>query len=371
MNLEVTKEKNYATYDLHFLAVVPWIMKRLDDPKIEKKVNHLCSRVSSMGAKRLAHFCFNGSPAKSEAYIFHQIPWKLYREDGQWKVDFHGYNEDWFLSLELLEDCCKRNGIHQLPWGLMARYNEWLFDIKNNKQKIHGMLSDDAFPVIEDYYKRIIKSIKSRRNLETYQPNLGAINELSHNGDHKYGLKIANWHLALWRALEKQGISIENFWVDHSHSEYVHAQLVDYHWDPWNNAWIGSDEFKTRKIKSQDHGVSTLKSLYESGFMTGLSSAWPHLCVNEDGANDGSYKIPGLHSYWQANRKELMNMLRFGIGKSLEKNKKFYFTGFVMDSLKVNPETGFVEECLDDMKRINWARLRAYPDVMKREFGIT
>ena len=352
--------KSYEQYGIHFFCVVQYIMNNLDEPWIDKSIDRLCKKTAKMGAKRLHTFLWNGSLKPSERYCKKAIPWK--RVDG--KVDFSEPNYEFAEALILLDYCAQKHNLDLMLTLFMARYNEDIFKKDKNVQGIDGFYSDEAIEVQKTFARWVIKVMRQYRPGD-YKPYVLLMNEPICRGRHEYGANvIAPWHLKMWRAIEDL-TTIDHLWVNSGECEYAHCELVGEFKDPWTGKTLGSDEFKSRKVKPEEHGVSTLDSLLEKKFHHSLKSGWKHLVFSEDGARGGSFRVPGL-GFWQGNYREVKEMLSYAIRECNKKNKRFYFVSFTMSCLKKNQDTGYFQEDFRRLNHINWKRMKAYKRVARK-----
>lgn len=365
-NDEILALPTFEQYGIHVLVLTNWIIANPDTA--DKQTYRLCKKIRKMQAEYLHSFLWNGDPDNEGGYSVPGCPWII--KNGV--VDLERPSPLFDDAVELIEKNCRAWRI-QHRWTLaMARYNEHWFRKENNKQGIDSMWSPDGFNVYANLARRVIDIQRSVRNA-SYRPTFLAVNECTHNTQdpyrtkmgwsaHEFGECIARWHRALYEVFEDD-LPVNRFWVNHSGSEYVHALLVGPHWDPFLKKQMGDPKYASRKVKSEDHGISTKKSLIEGNFYAGLGSGWPSLVINEDGSRDGDYRpLGGSHSYRQADAKQSRMMLRFAIRKCDEKNKQLFFVAFVLDHIK----TG-----MEDFSNFkwNWARFRSYPNVMNEFLG--
>jgi len=353
---EILALPKYEEYAIHFMGLPGWIYRNIDDKpdEVQHQLNWLVRRVREMGARYLRTFLMNGSRKASEKYMMDCLPWKLKKTAGGLKTDFKSHNEKFFEVIDLIEKTCKYWQIQHRPTMLMDRYNYDVF-------REVGFWSPKGLELQQHYFIDVLERQKKHR-AKNFKPTFEIMNEPFHHGSWEFGAKIADHHLALFRAVEDL-TRIDRVWTCSGTSEFAHAQLVEPQWFASLGRWLGSEEFRSRKIKPEWHGVSTLQTLFRADFEKGVGSGWRHQCYNEDGSDDGSYRPIPWTDHRLANRRELFDMLWYAIRESRKHRKKFYFTAFAMDCLKQDPKDGVAKEEFWDIPGFKWSRYAAYKAV--------
>jgi len=225
--------------------------------------------------------------------------------------------------------------------------------VVNNIQGIHGEWSEDSAEITIKFMRDYMLMQRDVRNNVVYDPPFEFMNEPQCVGDHEKLGMIADYHLALWRGVEDLTI-INRAMTCSGACEGAHANFVEKHW--FDGRYYGSDEFKSRKVIPEFHGVSTLSS-------HGLGSGWRHLAYNEDGCGDGSYSPIPWTPFRLANAGELYAMLRYGHTHCQARNKKFIFTCFMLDCLRQDKADNMIAKEEFDPQQLefmNWDRPNQY-----------
>lgn len=350
-------QPQFTEYAVHWMGLPGYIYRNLKQhpTKTKKMVYELARLTRDSGAYAFRTFLINGSRKASERYMMDALPWKMKPEGGVRKIDFSIRNQYYFDCLKLIDEACAFWHIVHRPTYWMNMYNKDVFDERFNFQGVHGYRSDQAQKIkiqfMIDYTKAQVAVYGPN-----YNPTLEIENEPNTIGNRDLGSLLADQYLEMFRALEPLGLKIENTWVCNSMSDFVHANFVGKHY--FHGRYFGSDEFKDRKVKSETHSASTVHSLQNLGFPDAWG-AWPNICLNEDGANDGSYNPIPWTQFRLGNYQEVKMMVETAIRETKARRKTFYFTMFMMDCLTVDPDDGVPKETYD---RINADRLYAYPD---------
>lgn len=350
---------------IHLMGLVGWIYRNLrrDWSGTVEKVYELARLCRECGAWTMRTFMTNGSRAKTELYMLEALPWKTVVKDGRKLHDFDQDNPYYWGCCEVVERACKYWHLKHEPTFWMARQNQDIFRRENNVQGIHGFRDPKAFEIRNAFNVEYIKFQRKFRSPD-YDPCCEPENEPTHR-NHVEGATIADQHLRYFLALEAQGLPLHNFRTCGAMSEFPHAELVERHYFESLQRWFGDDRFN-RKVKVDNHGVSTLQSLFgwivdddgKTQFQKALGSAWPVLCYNEDAANDGSYSPIPWTGYRQANYEELFDTVWYGTSECRKRRKFFFFTVFMMDCLEIDPKDNVPKETynLEDM---DWKRAKA------------
>jgi hypothetical protein len=345
----------YEELALHFMGLVGYVYRNLktDTEKTITTVYDCVRGARKNGVRYVRSFLINGSRKPSEMYMADALPWPTVNG----KIDLSKTNEYYWECVRIVEQACKYWHCIHRPTFFMDRYNEDIFHRDNNHQGVHGYRSKEALNFKKHFMKSYIyyqKNELGNRSNSTFE-----IENEPYHRNWVEGANIADDNLAMWRAVESLnlGSTIADVWTCSGTSEFSHANFVE----PQTmiiggkERTFGSEEFRSRKVKPEYHGVSTLASLKKLDWDRALRSGWKHVCNNEDGANDGSYNPIPWTNYRQANYEELLEMCEHAIRTSRAKNKRWYFTMFAMDCL--TQDNGVAKETYD---RINWHRYGAY-----------
>lgn len=365
---EILALPQYPEIQIHLMGLVGWVYRNLkyDWSGTVEKVFELARLCRECGAWTMRTFMTNGSRAKTELYMLDALPWKTVIKDGRKLHDFSQVNSYYWECCEVIERANKYWQLKHEPTFWMARQNQDIFRRDNNVQGIHGFRDQRAFGVRTKFNSDYIQfqRLKYLRG-EDYLPCCEFENEPNHHGNHEEGAVIAEQHLGYFLDLEPLGLIIPNTRTCGATSEFPHAELVERHYFKPLDRFFGNDRFN-RKVKVDNHGVSTLQSLFgwtadEDGktqFEKALGSAWPRLCYNEDAANDGSYSPIPWTGYRQANYEELFDTVWYGTSECRKRGKKFFFTVFMMDCLEQDPEDGIAKETYT-LEEMDWKRAKA------------
>jgi len=363
----------YEEYSIHYMCLIGWMYRYIDDypEMVERQADRIARKTRLMGAKYLRSFLMNGSRHPTEQYIQDALPWEMVKVDGVLKVDFSTKNLKWWRCAGILERACRNWKVFHRPTLNMARYNDDIYDRRFNVQGIHGFWRPAALKVQSQFAVDYLLFQKSFR-VHNWKPTVEFCNEPMHGGNWEFGAIIADWHLALFRAIQHL-TTIDRCWTTSSGSEFAHANFVGPEWNATLGRWFGFKEFIRRLVKPDYHCVTDLQTLLASGFLFGLGSAWRHFCINEDGADSGSYHPIPWTPYSLANKQESKDMLEYAITMAKKYRKKLYYTSFVMDCLRQDVNDLYngkpiAKEEFDDFAQIKWGRLKAYMEV-RQELG--
>jgi len=235
--------------------------------------------------------------------------------------------------LKIIEEACKYWRIHHQPTFWMDRYNYDIFNRDFNVQGIHGFWEDTTVPVKGEFMRNFFQMQRDVRN-QDYQGPFEFVNEPIHGGNHEYGGQIADHHLALWREIENMTV-IGNGMTCSRGSEFAHANFVGEHWFESLNRTFGSEEFESRDIKPEYHGVSTRQALIDD-IWSGVGSGWRWLAYNEDGSNpeDGEYNPIPWTPFRLASAPQFYDTMYFGHTTAEDYGKTYIQTAFMMDCLR-------------------------------------
>jgi len=353
----------FPEYRIHFMGLTGWAYRNIDKypDMVHRQIYELARRVRISRAGYMRTFLINGSRKPSERYIMDALPWEMIRMGGAKIIDFDTPNLKWWGVVRIIEEACKYWRIQHQPTFRMARYNQDIFRAANNMQGIEGEWSEDSAEITGDFMRDYILMQKVTRNNLNYNSTFEFINEPQCVGDHKKLGLIADYHLKLWREVDKL-TTINKAMTCSGACEGAHANFVEKHW--FDGRYYGSDEFKSRRIMPEFHGVSTVQTLLGRGrFDKGLSSGWRHLAYNEDGSGDGSYSPIPWSPFRLANAEELNDMLWYAYTESAKKNKKFIFTCFMLDCLRQDKNDNMIaKEEFDEeqIENMNWDRAIQY-----------
>jgi len=352
----------FDEYRIHFMGLAGWAYRNIDKHPnmVHQQIYELARRVRISGAGYMRTFLINGSRKKSERYIMDALPWEMIRMGGAKIIDFDKSNKKWWRVVRIIEEACKYWGIQHQPTFRMAGYNRDIFNEVNNIQGIHGEWSEGSAEITIKFMRDYMEMQKDIRKA-SYKPAFEFLNEPQCVGDHeKLGL-IADYHLRLWRGVEDM-TTIDRAMTCSGACEGAHANFVEKHW--FDGRYYGSDEFKSRKVIPEFHGVSTLQTLLGRGkFIHGVGSGWRHLAYNEDGCGNGSYSPIPWSPFRLANAEELNDMLWYAYTESAKKNKKFIFTCFMLDCLRQDKNDNMIaKEEFDEeqIENMNWDRAIQY-----------
>lgn len=351
----------YDEYRIHYMGLAGWAYRNIDTnpDMVHQQIYEIARRTRKAGAKYLRSFLINGSRAASEKYIMDALPWEMVIKDGRKVIDFGIPNDKYWTVSEIIEDACKYWGIQHQPTFGMSRYNADIFNMQNNVQGIHGEWSEESIPVMANFMRSFMNMQIGLRN-PGFLPTFEFKNEPICWGNHPLGHIIADYHLKLWRGVEDL-TEIRRAVTCSGQCEWAHANFVEKEF--LDGRWFGSDEFKDRKVTAEWHGVSSLQSLYDKGFVNGLGSGWKHLAFNEDGCGDGSYSPIPWTQFRLANSEELYDMQHHGHTECQRKNKKLYHTVFMLDCLrKDEADNMIVKEEFDpqQIEAMSWDRAMTY-----------
>jgi hypothetical protein len=355
----------YNELRVHHMGLPGFVFRGLNDnaEHTQDTVYELVRQTRMAGGKFFRTFMMNGSRKAGEMYMFDALPWEMEKVmvEGRQvkKVNFDRRNQYYFDCCGVIERACKYWKIHHMPTFWMDRYNYDIFKPGFNMQGVNGYRSEAALDVkcqfIDDYMK-----YQHEYRPDNYFHPWEIENEPFHLGNHELGATIADQNLVMYRHAEANGADIAYMHTCSGGSEFSHANFVGEHWFASLNRFFGSDEFADRKVKPEWHGVSTMATLM-ADLGSGLGSGWPHLCYNEDGADDGSYNPLPNSEFRQASYDELVDSMWYGITETRKRNKKFIFTMFMMDCLSIDPVDGVLKETYD-FNRMNFHRIHAYKD---------
>lgn len=360
----------WGEFRVHYMGLPGWGYRNLDEnpDMVYQQIYEVARRTRISGAKFMRTFLMNGKRSAGERYMMDALPWEMVKEDGVKKVDFSTYNEKYWKVLEIIEQACKYWKIHHQPTFWMDRYNYDIFNRDFNVQGIHGFWEDTTVPVKVDFMKGFLQMQRIQRNKPDYQGTFEFINEPTHGGNHQFGGQIADHHLDLWRGIEDFTV-IENAMTCSRGSEFAHANFVEENCEDFNRCF-GSDEFASRGIKPEYHGVSTLQTLMDDlGY--GIGSAWRWLLYNEDGADDGDYSPIPWTSFRLASASQVFDTMWYGHTECQAHGKKFFFTAFMMDVLRQDKQdNNIAKEELDpeQIEFMNWERPNQYR-AMREDLG--
>jgi len=359
---EILKTPLYNEFRIHYMCLAGWAYRNIDEHPslVHQQIYEIARRTRIAGAKYLRSFLINGSRAKSEKYIMDALPWIMVIDDGRRKIDFESLNLKWWRVVRIIEEACKYWGIQHMPTYRMARYNRDIFRAANNLQRIEGEWGDESAEITGDFMRNYMLMQKNVRKNLTYNPACEFINEPQCVGNHaKLGM-IADYHLKLWREVDKL-TTINKVMTCSGQCEGAHLNLIER--GHYFGRDFGSDEFKDRKIQVEFHGVSDLQSLYDEGFLNGLGSRWRHLAYNEDGSDSGSYSPIPWTPFRLANAEELYDMQYHGHIECRKRNKIFYHTVFMLDCLRQDKDDNMIaKEEFDpqQLESMNWDRAGTY-----------
>ncbi len=356
----------HGKYAIHMMGLPGFIYRNLkiDRKKTIDTVFELIRLAREDGARYIRTFMMNGSRRASERYMKKALPWVTLPGG---RIDFSQRNDYYFQCCEVIERACKTWHCIHRPTFYMDRYNYDIFRAVNNVQGIEGFRSAGAQAVKIKFMCDYIKFQKNdlhNNSRSTFEIE----NEPAHHGDHQLGFLMADQNLEMFRAVEALdlGTRINEVWTCSGMSEFQHANFVGRHYA--FGRWFGADEFRTRKVHPEWHGMSTLDSIQDD-LIAGLGSGWRHLAYNSDGANVGSYNPIPWTNFRQASYDELVEMFTFAIMQSHDRGKDFYFTCFAMDCLQQDPIDNVAKETYD-LSKMDWStdnyrgRYSAYRDVV-------
>ena len=364
---EILALPRYDEYSIHYMGLAGWAYRNIDEnpDMVRQQIYEVARKTRIAGARYLRSFLINGSHKPSERYIMDALPWEMVIKDGRKKIDFKKQNDKYWGVVKIIEEACIYWRIQHQPTFGMERYNADIFDKDNNIQGIHGEWSDESIPIMVKFMRDFMFMQKAMRRPGMFLPTFEFKNEPICWGNHKKLAMVADYHLALWRGVEDL-TEIRRAVTCSGGCEGAHANFVERHY--FDGKWYGNDEFKSRKVKPEWHGVSDLQSLNNSGFEAGIGSGWRHLSVNEDGSDSGSYSPIPWTGFKLANPKELYNMQYHGHTECARRNKKFYFTCFMLDCLRQDKADNMIakeEFDPEQLEFMNWDRPNQYKQMRK------
>ena len=358
---EILATPLYNELRIHYMGLAGWAYRNIDEHPnmVHQQIYEVARRTRLAGAKYLRSFLINGSRAASERYIMDVLPWEMVIKDGRKIIDFGIPNDKYWDVSKIIEEATKYWGIQHQPTFGMSRYNADIFNMQNNAQGIHGEWSGASIPIMIKFMRDFMLMQKGLRN-PTFLPTFEFKNEPICWGNHPLGHIIADYHLAIWRGVEDlteiRRATTCSGGCEWAHANFVGPEFID-------GRWFGSDEFKDRKVTAEWHGVSSLQSLYDKGFINGLGSGWKHLAFNEDGSNSGSYSPIPWTQFKLANSEELYDMQHHGHTECLRKGKRFFHTVFMLDCLRQDKNDNMIAKEEFDPKQLevmNWDRTIQY-----------
>jgi len=350
---EVLDLKVWDEFQVHYMGLPGWAYRNIDEDSdmVHQQIYEVARRTRISGAKHMRSFLINGSRKASERYMMDALPWMMVKKDGHKLIDFSLRNDKYWKVLEIIEEACKYWKIHHRPTFWMDRYNYDIFHVDNNVQGVHGFWEPVTTPYKGAFMREFLKMQRKVRNNSGYFGRFEFINEPMHGGNHPLGYRIADHHLELWREIEAL-TKIGNGMTCSRGSEFAHANFVEENCETFSRCF-GSDEFASRDIKPEYHGVSTLDSLmWDIGH--GLGSAWRWLLYNEDGAQGGNYRPIPWTGYELADAEQLFDTMWYGHTECQKRNKKFYFTAFMMDCLRQDQNDNLIAKEEFDPEQIEW-----------------
>ena len=358
---EVLKLETFQELKIHYMGLPGWAYRNIDEnlDMVKQQIYEVAKRTRIAGAEYLRTFIMNGSRKVKEKYVMDAIPWEMINKDGRKVIDFNLNNIKYWNVLEIIEQACMYWKIQHMPTFWMERYNDGIFTGINNVQNVHGFWTDETLPIKIKFMRDFMDMQKALRS-EKYLSPFEFINEPLCWGNHTKGAVVADHHLALWRGVEDLTV-IRKAMTCSGGCDFAHANFTGKHW--FDGRYYGSDEFKDREIIADFHSASELQSLYDVGFIHGLGSAWKHLSFNEDGSNTGSYSPIPWTKFKLANAVELYDTLHHGHTECQKKNKKFFFTIFMLDCLRQDKLDNMIPKEEFDPKQIlqmNWDRTLQY-----------
>ena len=357
-----------------------WVANKQRKKELEDELYRILKRTRWIGLQAMEFFLYVSNGAAEHKEYNHRTPFKY--DMALKKFDLHTKNEKFFKILEVFLRVCKKANIIPEPTLEMGMgYNSLPY--ANNTNSIHGEfdpLAMKAHLLVATWTLETYRRVFSKQRF-----GCTIRNEQSHHD--VGGWELAEYHRIIIDELLRLGVMLKNIYVDISHSEYCHANVIGrlYH----HGRWWGNDKYLDvngrRVVRTKDHGLSVTvideegrKSISPTWYKL-LGSAWKGEAVTEDGTacqeysirNDAGdliekvrcpsgYRVSDTFPYISNDLMETFETAFVMFDLAFSYGKWAVYGFFPLSTLKENPETGYILEYYT-LENIEWDRMRMKP----------